>query len=278
MASSGPITAPAASPARSMPKARPCASFGAPSAISTSRAGPRLPRPIHAATRHSSTCHAAVQRPMPAVPTAVTRYPTEASGFRRRTRSAATPPQSLRHRREPVGAALDPAQGRRPRAEGHEESRQDRGGQLVRDVGEAGSPARLPAWCGSASPSEPTAASAITGVGVAISAPCRRSRGSVRAAYLRTRTASSVTRPSVTSSSTTGRKALIFSSRVHDLDHDRQVGGQLEEPRPCASASASRSPWAPGGRWRRRGAPRARAGRSPRRADGRVPSRGRSRR
>jgi len=73
MAREGPRTAPAASPARSMPKARPCTSAAAPSAMSTSRAGLRLPRPIQATTRQAITCHAAVQRPMPAVPIAVTR-------------------------------------------------------------------------------------------------------------------------------------------------------------------------------------------------------------
>ena len=69
----GPTTAPALSPARSRPAARPYAPLGTRETSSVSRAGERIPRDIHATARRIATCHSAVASPIAAVASAVRR-------------------------------------------------------------------------------------------------------------------------------------------------------------------------------------------------------------
>lgn len=70
---SGPIRAPALSPTRSTPDARPYAVGVTRETSRVSRAGDRSPRDIQASAHSIATCHTAVARPMAAVAKAVTR-------------------------------------------------------------------------------------------------------------------------------------------------------------------------------------------------------------
>ena len=65
--------APALSPARSAPAARPNAARGTRDMSSVSLAGERTPRDTHASARRNATCQTAVANPIADVATAVTR-------------------------------------------------------------------------------------------------------------------------------------------------------------------------------------------------------------
>jgi len=71
-ATSGPMRAPALSPARSTPLALPYAEGGTREISSVSRAGERRPRDVQARARRIATCQTAVVTPIAAVAKAVT--------------------------------------------------------------------------------------------------------------------------------------------------------------------------------------------------------------